>query len=110
MSKVIQMSSAARDQIDLLKSLTRELLNSARAGEWDNTTLLETERRPLLYQVFGAVSAGQHVQHHALLQEILGADREIMQLAEQRRDELGGLLQQVGHGRSALKAYESNRR
>lgn len=104
------MADAARNQIDLLKSLTRELLISARAGEWDKTTLLETERRPLLYQVFGMGSTGQHVQHQALLQEILSADREIMQLAEQRRDELGNLLQQVGHGRTALKAYESNRR
>ncbi len=108
MSNVVQMASAARDQIDLVKSLTRELLISARAGEWDKTTLLETERRPLLYQVFGAVGQGQHVQHRALLQEILSADREIMQLAQQRRDELAGLLHQVGHGRTALKAYESN--
>lgn len=104
------MTDAARNQIDLLKSLTRELLISARAGEWDKTTLLETERRPLLYQVFDTVSTGQHVQHQALLQEILSADREIMQLAEHRRDELGSLLHQVGHGRIALKAYESNKR
>jgi hypothetical protein len=33
-----------------------------------------------------------------------------MQLAQQRRGELGGRLRQVGHGRSALKAYDGNRR
>jgi len=104
------MAPVESDRVDRLRSLTQDLLNAARAGDWDATTQLEAERRPLLYQIFGAVMPGQHIRYRALLQDILSVDREVMQLAQCRRDELAGLLHQVGHGRSALKAYESNTR
>lgn len=104
------MIADQNNQIDLLKALTRNLLDSAHAGDWETATRLEETRRPLLYRVFGEVAPGSHVQHQALLHEILNADREIMRLAQQHREELGGLLRQVGHGRSALRAYESNSR
>jgi hypothetical protein len=107
---VVKIAAVESDQIDRLRSLTQDLLHAARAGEWDTTTQLEAERRPLLYQVFGAVTPGQHIRYRALLQDILSVDREVMLLAQCRRDELAGLLHQVGHGRSALKAYESNTR
>lgn len=101
------MASTPSD-VTRLRALTQELLGCAQCGDWDAAVAIETERRPLLYSVFGAVTPGTHVQHQALLNEILSADREIMQLAQQRRDELGGHLRQVGHGRSALKAYDDN--
>lgn len=107
---VVKMTAIESDQIDMLMSLTQDLLRSARAADWDETTQLEAARRPLLYQIFGAVKPGKHIRYRALLQEILSVDREIMLLAQQRRDELAGLLHQVGHGRTALKAYESNTR
>lgn len=104
------MSAPAGDDVDRLRSLTRDLLERARSGDWDAAVDIETERRPLLYEVFGDVAPGTHVRHRDLLKEILAADQEIMLLAQQRRDELGGLLRQVGVGKSALKAYDSNRR
>lgn len=99
-----------QSEIYRLRTLTQDLLDRALSGDWDAAVDIETERRPLLYAVFGEVAPGTHVQHRALLNEILTADREIMQLAQQRRDELGSVLRQVGHGRSALKAYDDNRR
>lgn len=110
MSTAVQMTTVESGQIDMLMSLSHNLLHCARAGDWDATTQLEAERRPLLYQIFGAVTRGKHIRYHTLLQDILSVDREIMQLAQQRRDELAGLLHQVGQGRTALKAYESNTR
>lgn len=101
--------SASAGDIERLRAMTRELLGRARSGDWDAAVDIESERRPLLYSVFGGVAPGTHVQHRDLLNEILAADREIMLLAQQRRDELGGLLRQVGVGQSALKAYDSNR-
>ena len=98
------------NDISRLRDLTEELLSQARSGDWDAAVIVENERRPLLYKVFGEVAPGTHVQHRALLNEILTVDREIMQLAQQRRDELGGMLRQVGNGRAALKAYDDNRR
>lgn len=102
------MSAPASD-ITRLRDLTRDLLERAQSGDWDAAVDIETERRPLLYAVFGDVAPGTHVRHRDLLDEILSADREIMQLARQRRDELGGLLRQVGQGRTALKAYDDHR-
>lgn len=93
-----------------LRGLTEDLLDRAQSGDWDTVVAIEAERRPLLYSVFGAVAPGQHVQHQALLNEILTANREIMRLAQSRRDELGGQLRQLGKGRNALKAYGDNRR
>lgn len=110
MNTAVKMTAVESEQIDMLMSLTQDLLRSARAADWDATTQLEADRRPLLYQIFGAVTPGKHIRYRSLLQEILSVDREIMQLAQQRRDELAGLLHQVGHGRTALKAYESNTR
>lgn len=102
--------AAIQSDIARLRGLTQDLLGCAHSGDWDAAVAIETERRPLLYSVYSDVAPGTHIQHRALLEEILAADREIMQLAQQRRDELGGLLRQVGHGRSALKAYDDNRR
>jgi hypothetical protein len=102
--------AATQSDIERLRGLTQDLLERAQSGDWDGAVALESERRPLLYSVFGDVAPGTHSRHQSLLSEILTADREIMQLAQQRRDEVGGLLRQVGHGRSALKAYDGNRR
>ena len=98
-----------RGEVEHLQALTRALLAAAESGEWDTAAALEGERRPLLYRVFGEVAFGKHTQHLELLSTILSADREIMELAQQRHEELGGLLRQVGQGRTALRAYESNR-
>lgn len=91
-----------------LRALTQELLACARRGDWEKASGLEVERRPGLYRVFGGMALGINVQHQTLLTEVLAADREILRLAQQRRAELGGLLQQVNQGRTALRAYESN--
>ena len=102
-------TSTRRGEAEHLQALTRALLAAAESGEWDTAAMLEEERRPLLYRVFGEVAFGTHAQHLALLNTILSADREIMELAQQRHEELGSLLRQVGQGRTALRAYESNR-
>lgn len=103
------MASKATYDIERLKALSRALLASARDGEWETAASLEAERRPLLYRIFGEIPPGTHLQHQTLLNEVLLADRKIMDLAKQRQGELGSMLRQVGQGRSALRAYENNR-
>lgn len=98
-----------RDEVEQLQALTGALLAAAKSGDWDKAAALEGERRPLLYRVFGEPAPGTQTQQLKLLRTILSADREIMELAQQRREELGGMLRQVGQGRTALRAYESNR-
>lgn len=94
-----------------LRALTQNLLAKANAGDWDAVIAIESDRRPLLSCVFGAsVPPDIHPQYQMLINEILSADREIMHLAQQRRDELVGLLRQVGLGRTACHVYEGNSR
>lgn len=109
------MVDASDEQITLraiaqLRTLTLSLLERAQAGDWDNVTLLERERKPLLQAVLGPEGPLPQAQREALLQAILGSDREVVRLAEARRDELGGLLRQTGQGRTVVKAYDSNSR
>lgn len=104
------MSEQQSADIQQLRSLTQQLLNSASAADWDAATAIEADRRPLMYQVFGRIVPGDHGLHQALLNEILSADREIIRLAKQRHAELAKLLRQMNQGRSAHEAYTSNSR
>ena len=86
-------------------------MQCAQAGDWDAVVNLERERKPLLYAVFNAPSLLQLPQQRdALINSILEADHEVVQLAKQHQEKLGGLLRQTGQGRSVVVAYDSNRR
>ena len=102
------MDEADSESIARLRALTEQLLQLARAGDWEVAADIEAARRPLLYAVFGQVEPGTHARHRALLTEILAADREIIQRAQSCRGELGELLRQTGTGRAAMKAYGAN--
>ena len=102
------MNAGDSDNVARLRALTQQLLESARVGEWEIAADIETERRPLLYAVFGQVEQGTHVRHRALLNEILAADREIIERAQSCREELAGMLRRTGTGRAAVKAYGAN--
>lgn len=105
---ITRMNEPDTENVAKLCTLTRQLLESARAEDWEAAAQIEDTRRPLLYAVFGQVQTGTHVRRRALLNEILAADREIIALAQQRRVELADLLRQTGNGRAALKAYGAN--
>lgn len=93
-----------------LSDQTQRLLALARSGDWDAVTQLEAERRPLLRSTFDPASAvTQSEPYQRVLRDILDADREIMSLAAQRRDDLRNQLQSVGQGRSAMRAYGQHR-
>lgn len=96
------------EKIVHLRMLTQQLLECAKAGEWEDAAEIESTRRPVLYSVFGQVGQGTHTHHRSLLNEILAADREIIARAQQRQAELADLLRQASQGRAALKAYGSN--
>ncbi|MFZ5620716.1 MAG: flagellar protein FliT [Pseudomonadota bacterium] len=103
--------AASSFSLDSLLSLTRELLGSAEAGDWERVTILEGERRPLIHAIFPADAAvGDDSYRRAAIREILEADRQVMDLARQQRDRLQLQLRDLGHGRSALRAYGQNQK
>lgn len=102
------VNAAETESVVQLRAMTQQLLDSARAGEWEVAAAIESERRPLLYLVFGQVEQGTHARHRALLNEILAADREIIQRAQSCREELADMLRRTGTGRAAVRAYGAN--
>lgn len=103
--------AASSFSLDALLSLTRELLGSAQAGDWERVTILEGERRPFIHAIFPAdVTVGDDSYRRAAIREILDADRQVMDLARQQRDRLQSQLRDLGHGRSALRAYGQNQK
>lgn len=99
-----------RDDVARLGELTRELLACARAGDWDTAAAVEHERRALLPTVCDTAAATGLGECRELLTEILAVDRDIIRLALQHRDELGGQLREMTRGRTALRAYSQNRK
>ncbi|MBI5040582.1 MAG: flagellar protein FliT [Gammaproteobacteria bacterium] len=104
------MAEHDADDVLQLRKLTRELLSSANAGDWDAAIALEVDRRPLVSRVFATGMPNTQAEYQILLNEILSADQEIMRLTQLRRDDVAGVLRQVVQGRSACHVYESNSR
>lgn len=102
--------AAPHDEATRVLELTQELLARARAGDWDTVAAVEQERRALLPVVCDAATATRFGEYRELLTEILAVDRDIIRLALQHRDELGGQLREMTRGRTALRAYSQNRK
>ncbi len=103
--------AASSCSLDSVLSLTRELLGSALASDWERVTTLEAERRPLIHAIFTAdATVGDDPVRRAAIREILDADRQVMDLTRQQRDWLQLQLRDLGHGRSALRAYGQNQK
>lgn len=97
--------------LDLFLCVTRELLASAQAGDWERVVALEGSRRPLIHASF---PSGVEVDHdparQAAIQEILDADRVVMALAAEQRDCLRSQLRDLANGRTALRCYGQNQK
>ena len=93
-----------------VRALTEDLLLCARMGDWASAAAVEHERRALLPTVCDTAAATGLGECRELLAEILAVDRDIIRLALQHRDELGGQLREMTRGRTALRAYSQNRK
>ena len=98
------------DGFDQVRVLTQAMLDCAHSGDWEGIVAIEAKRRALLYALFDGVSRPAEGPARTLISDILKMDQEVMSLTQQRRGDLSDWLRQVGHGRSALKAYDSNTR
>ena len=97
-------------ELDQVRALTQALFDCAHSGDWEGVVALEAERRTLLYALFDGAPRPVEGPARTLISDILKMDQEVMSLTQQRRGDLSDWLRQVGHGRSALKAYDSNTR
>jgi len=83
-------------------SLTRAMMDSARAGEIDRMVALEGQRHRLLAVVFSADTPRPSV---AEIQQVMTMDAEIMRYAEALRGDLLGKLDTLSSNRKAVAAY-----
>ncbi|MGN2247601.1 flagellar protein FliT [Frateuria sp. GZRR35] len=88
------------DALPLALTLTRAMLEAARAGDWEQLVALEAERHPLVMRP--VTQDGDSVRQ---LGELLALDRELSALVTQARDHAGEQWQ-VGQDRArAIAAY-----
>jgi flagellar protein FliT len=84
----------------LAMTLTRAMLDAARAGDWERLIALEAERHPLVVR-----PVPQDDDSLRQLGELLACDRELYALISQARDTAAGQWQ-VEHDRArAIAAY-----
>ena len=86
-----------------LLSLTREMLASAEANEWERLATLEQTRLPIFHHIF-AQGISSNVE---LAREILLLDEKIMQLAQAGMPVLQNELLMMRNSDKASNAYQA---
>lgn len=102
---------AAQADMASIIDLTRQILEKARAGEWDDLIALESVRRPIIARCFDA-------SRHALfeagdaagIQELRELNNRILEIGRGRREELVKILADSGRQRRAADHYRRARR
>lgn len=96
-------------KIENLIELTQKMLEQAKSGLWEDVIATENKRRDVLNKFFSdqarlvddaaAISVG--------IQTIIELDKEVMALGVGKKDELALILQNLGQGKKAVKAYSA---
>lgn len=101
------VSTAWEPRIQRLRALSAELLEQARAGEWDAATEREQERRGLLEELFHQPAPEALAPQLAdAIRETLASDPQVQELARVEMNWLGDTLKALNQGRRALSAYQ----
>ncbi len=96
-------------KIENLIELTQKMLEQAKSGLWEDVIATENERRNFLDKFLSdqaklvdnaaAISVG--------IQTIIELDKEVMALGVDKKEELALILQNLGQGKKAVKAYSA---
>lgn len=91
--------------------VSMQMRDAARAGEWDELTLLERKRAALFAELDAGACKGASLRESAarqlgeMIEKILGADAETRALASDWRVELQGLLGSMRTERKLSDTY-----
>ena len=90
-----------------LVDLTREMLDAARGGDWQNVGLLEEQRQAIMAaRDLGPLAGGESLRLR--LQEMIAANAEILRAAVLAREQVRHELDEVAKGSKAVSAYARN--
>ncbi|MFA7618489.1 MAG: flagellar protein FliT [Thiohalomonadaceae bacterium] len=99
-----------RATLTALVSLSEQMLECARKGEWDAVPVLETQRREGLEAFFSNATLPEEAAFiEPALEGILEIDRQLIELATESREVAAAKLKDLQQGRRAQSAYNSNR-
>jgi len=88
--------------------LSQAMLKKAKHESWDDVIVLEKERAELLQIFLSTPVNPKHEQEVAAgIQSVMAIDNEIMVLGQSKKLDLAQLLQTMGQGKKAVKAYTS---
>jgi hypothetical protein len=96
------MDAAASDGLAAVLECSERMCAAARAGRWDDLTLLERERRALLDELF---SSEETVVDAPALRRLTEMNDEIIALGTRHRNELHRALEDGRGRRRAADAY-----
>ena len=88
-----------------LRTLSKEMLDSAKTGEWEAVVKQEAQRYGLLDTLF-AQPAPPTVAIATCIREVLTSDNTVLALAREARGKLVQQLVHLAQGRKACLAYE----
>jgi len=93
-------------QAQELLRLTGEMLSLAKAGEWAELAVRESERQRLASELFATPVPSEAASTVAdCIRRVLDLDQEVLVLVEAGRDEAARVLREANLGREALNAY-----
>jgi hypothetical protein len=96
------------EQLAHIVELSRQMLEKARALEWESVAELECTRRDLVMQCFRQPVGNQDAPAVAEgIRQVLAINDELARLARAGRDQLGVEIQTHNTGRTASAAYLS---
>ncbi len=95
-------------RIKLLRLLSVEMLELARANGWDAVIEWEAKRRALLDELFQQTPPADLAPLlEDAIRATLASDARLLELARAEMDKLGDFLKSFGQGRRARHAYQS---
>lgn len=96
------------EQLPMMLSITAEMLKMAKNDDWESVIALESQRNVLIADFFAVPVAAEEVKavaHH--INKVLEIDRQLIDLCSGQCENLKGNLQNIAHGKNALKVYSS---
>ena len=85
-----------------LSALTKEMVNAARASEWETLGELQIDRDQLITALPPAINGDAEI-----LQELIVLNRALVTLTEDQRNSLAQSLQQGKNNRRGITAYQT---
>ena len=88
--------------------LSQSMLKKAKNESWNDVFVLEKDRRKLINIFLSTVVKPEHEQKVAEgIESVIAIDKEIMTLGQLKKLDLTQILQTMGQGKKAVKAYTS---